>query len=118
MKSSPRHLSICMQLQSNLNFLFTAQVNPFISWVLHIRVPTYHRHNRHFILAAASCTLRGAPCSLRFSFLFSLLASLSSLKDYSSILFAQETMTYTRATMNILLSVSNAPYAYFSQRIV
>lgn len=26
-------------------------------------------------------------------------------------------MTYTRATMNILLSVSNALYAYFSQRV-
>ena len=114
MKSSPRNLSICMQLQSNHHLLFIAWVKPFTSWVLYIWVPTYCRQNRYFVLlAAASCILGGAPCFLRFSLIFSLLASFSSLKNYSNIFFVQETMTYTRATMNILLSVSNAPLSLF-----
>lgn len=115
MKSLLRNLSIYMQLQRNHSLLFIAWVKPFISWVLRIWVFTYCRQNRHFVLlAAASCILRYAPCSLRFPLLFSLVASFSSLKNSSNILFVQETMTYTRATMNILLSASNAPYAYFA----
>lgn len=73
MKSLPRNFSIYVQLQSN-HLLFIAWVKPFISWMLHIWVPTYHRQNRHFVLAAALCTLRSALCSLRFSPIFSLLA--------------------------------------------
>lgn len=116
MKSLPRNFSVYVQLQCN-HLLFIAWVKPLISWALHIWVPTYHRQNRHFVMAAALCILRSALCSLRFSLILSLMAYFPSLESCSSIFFAQETMTYTRATMKILFSVSSTPYAYFSLRI-